>query len=447
MDEFFYHNTIKKYITAFGNMFNNIKVKSGNLPATVVPIRYASKEKFIEAWYSNDNKTPAVEQILPVMSYELTDISYDSTRKTNTLQEKLLKTSPTNVRRSLNPSPFDLTFTLRIYCRYGLHILQIAEQILPFFQPSFNITIKEHPEMGIEERDVSVVLSSVASDNTYTGAAEERRHLEWSMTFVMKAWLYPGYEDNFNIINRVLIDFGINPGEATISGLEYVTDPFGIDESTEHTVLNAVTYYEPFVGELGYPSPNLAVLGMANPDFGNVPSLTIIDNKLRLTDQEFADDVTAANYYTGYLGLNEYVEAEYSLPELPHPGAIYLAIRGTPSSVFALYALGLDSNNGSAAIFALNNVFDAMLVDVLPGGTFIDGDIIRFEAHRIIVNNESQDTIKIYKNNVNIYNVANAVPQDYIQNGTYGALTMAGHSGSVGMQHHGIKWVRFGSYE
>lgn len=435
MDEFFYHNTIKTYITAFGNMFNNIKVKSGALPTSVVPIRFASKEKFIEAWYTNNNKTPAVEQILPVMSYELTDIAYDAARKTNTMQEVLYKTSPTNIRRSLNPSPFDLTFSLHIYTRYGEHLLQIAEQILPFFQPSFNITIKEQPALGINERDVPVILSSVTSDSTYTGPAEERRHLEWSMTFVMKAWLYPNYEENFNIINRVLVDFGINPGEQTLSGLEYITDPFGIDEATEHVIRQAITYYEPFVGTTGYPSPNL-------PTESTVAKTLKIDSNLLtvpVADRNLLAPAIHANYYAGYSNLNQYIETDIRFETTP--GALYLVLRGELTTV-ALYSVVIDTNNGGGTIFSINNIYDAYLVDTLPEGTFASGDVVRFEVSRV----GTEDFLIVYINNNNKIYESDAIPVGYTHQQGYQALAFGYTENDTGAEF-GYKDIRCGFYE
>lgn len=436
MDEFFYHNSIKTYITAFGNMFNNIKTKTGAAPTKVVPIRYASKEKFIDVLQSNngDATTHAqVEQIIPAMAYELTDITYDPIRKINTLQEKLQQVTSTNIRRSLSPTPFDLTFTLHIFTRYGDHMLQIVEQIMPFFQPSFNIVIKERPEIGISQRDVSVVLSSVASDNTYIGEAAERRHIEWTLTFVMKAWLYPNFEENFNVINRVIVDFGINPGEATLSGIEFITEPFGIDEETTHIVRNAITYYEPFIGD-GFPSPNM-------PSEDSVaPTMKIVNHLLTVppADRDLQAPVSHANYYAGYSGIDQYIESDIRFGT--QPGALYFALRGALDTV-ALYACTIDTNNGSAVLFSINSIYDAYVVDVLPVDTFTSGDIVRFEVLRVGI----EDFLKVYVNNVLIHESA-AIPVGYTHQRGYPALAFGYTENDEGLEF-GYKWIRVGSYE
>ena len=52
--------------------------------------------------------------------------------------------------------------------------LQILEQILPYFQPHYNLSIKLIPSMK-ETRDVPVILNSIDYDDTYEGDFATRR--------------------------------------------------------------------------------------------------------------------------------------------------------------------------------------------------------------------------------------------------------------------------------
>ena len=52
--------------------------------------------------------------------------------------------------------------------------LQIVEQILPYFQPDYTITINTIPSMGIK-RDVPIILNNVSYEDTYDGSYTQRR--------------------------------------------------------------------------------------------------------------------------------------------------------------------------------------------------------------------------------------------------------------------------------
>ena len=56
------------------------------------------------------------------------------------------------------PIPYNLNFELAIMAKNQDDGLQILEQILPFFQPSFNITLNLVPTMD-EKRDYPVTLT------------------------------------------------------------------------------------------------------------------------------------------------------------------------------------------------------------------------------------------------------------------------------------------------
>lgn len=234
---FFFHNTIRKYIVSFENIFNNIKVRRGNNDITTVPIRWIMKEKMSEVRH-DINKEPNVKTILPIISYDLTNIAYDEERATNLLHRKVHTNSTTGkINSILNQIPFSFDFKLIIHTRYEIEMLQIIEQILPFFRPSFNITIKALPEMGILQTDIPVIFTGITLDNDYANNIEDIRHLETVLTFKMRAWLYTDINDDAPIINRVLIDFGVIGEDANQSyeGIEHITNPLVSTQEDEYS--------------------------------------------------------------------------------------------------------------------------------------------------------------------------------------------------------------------
>ena len=50
--------------------------------------------------------------------------------------------------------------------------LQIVEQVLPFFQPDYTLTIKDMEDMGIA-RDIPIVLNSINYEDNYRGDYQE----------------------------------------------------------------------------------------------------------------------------------------------------------------------------------------------------------------------------------------------------------------------------------
>ena len=88
-----------------------------------------------------------------------------------------------------SPVPYNLNFELFVMTKNSDDGIQIVEQILPFFQPEYTVTINEVPEMDIV-RDVPMVLNSIGYEDTYTGSFTERRAIIYTFNFVAKAYVY-----------------------------------------------------------------------------------------------------------------------------------------------------------------------------------------------------------------------------------------------------------------
>ena len=432
MDEFFYYNTLKTYITAFGNVFNNIKVKHGNDNIRLVPIRYASKEKFVEFLMDQAGQTaPYYEQTVPVMAYEMTEVAYDPSRKVNTLQQSFFTDADGIVQKVMSPNPFNLTFQLSIFTRYGEEMLQVVEQILPFFQPSFNITIKECPELGIIERDVPIILTGIASENVYVGTKDERRHIEWTLTFEVRAWLYAnGNADGSGgrgVINRVIIDFGTAVTAQTFTGFDKSVDPF-VTPSADlpHTIRDATTYSEIFTGD-GPPSINLPTIS---------DTAIIIDGLLTITEDQKANSINSYNYFAGPTTYNQYCEAEVRWDFLAEARIVLM----TRATQYAGYTATVNTIDGSLDIFAQNDANDKILLGSLPADTVKSTDEVRIEAHQT---SPTEDYVRVFINNRKLFE--GLVPLDHLQFSKVIAVAIAANDSSP-VTAVGIKWLRVGSY-
>jgi hypothetical protein len=219
----FYHGTTRQYISIFGSLFDNITVQRGDGKTIRVPLGFANKEKYFAKLNSdlfqdkseldpNSNVTPNItsvelETILPRMGYSMNSMQYDPMRKTN-LKNKVQFTRTDSTKSVvMNPVPYNLNFELSVFTRYEDDMLQIVEQIIPFFQPHFNITIKDlvsGTDVVVNNRDISVDLEAVQPEEDLEGAGSQRRIIQWSFTFMLKGYYYPMIKDNVKDIKTVI---------------------------------------------------------------------------------------------------------------------------------------------------------------------------------------------------------------------------------------------------
>ena len=209
----FYHEIIRKTIIGFGTLFNNVELQrtdsAGNVTQTTkVPLNYGPREKFlarIEAEPELDGR--AETQItLPRMSFEMKGIQYDPTRKLGPIQlcraEKEGDTKKSY--QTYSPVPYNIEFELNILSKNNEDSVQILEQILPYFQPVFNITINLVSKMS-EKKDIPIVLNSVGIQDDYEADFLTRRTLIHTLSFTAKSYLY-GPVTTADVIRKVNVD-------------------------------------------------------------------------------------------------------------------------------------------------------------------------------------------------------------------------------------------------
>jgi len=88
-----------------------------------------------------------------------------------------------------NPVPYNISLNLYSFTATAESGLQIIEQILPYFQPDYTVTINTIPSMGIK-RDVPIILNSVNYEDTYDGSYTQRRAVNYTLSFTAKTYLY-----------------------------------------------------------------------------------------------------------------------------------------------------------------------------------------------------------------------------------------------------------------
>ena len=115
-------------------------------------------------------------------------IQYDSARKLGVTQT-FKASDGTNLKKVFMPVPYNIGFELNILAKLNDDALQIVEQILPYFQPSFNLTIDLVSAIG-EKRDIPIILDSMNFQDDYEGDFATRRALIYTLGFTAKTYLF-----------------------------------------------------------------------------------------------------------------------------------------------------------------------------------------------------------------------------------------------------------------
>ena len=208
---YYYHEILRKTVISFGTVFNDIRIRHTNSDGSPfsearVPLAYGPVQKFLARLDQQPELNKATTMSLPRMSFETTNIVYDPTRKAG-ITQTFKASDGTNLRKVYMPVPYNVGFELNIMTKLNDDALQIVEQILPYFQPSFNLTVDLVKVIG-EKRDIPVVLDNISFQDDYEGDYETRRALIYTLNFTAKTYLFgPVAETSEGLIKKVQVDY------------------------------------------------------------------------------------------------------------------------------------------------------------------------------------------------------------------------------------------------
>ena len=227
---YFYHEIIRKTIISFGTLFNNIHIKHLDKSGAVydqqkVGLSYGPMQKVLAKIQQQDELAKSVAISLPRMSFEMTSIQYDSSRKAGVTQT-FKASDGNNLKKVFMPVPYNIGFELNIFSKLNDDALQIVEQILPFFQPSFNLTLDLVDSIG-EKRDIPIILDSIDFQDDYEGSFQTRRALIYTLRFTAKTYLFgPIAESSDGLIRKVQTDLYSDTNTQTARReMRYVATP------------------------------------------------------------------------------------------------------------------------------------------------------------------------------------------------------------------------------
>ena len=239
MFEYFYNEILRRTIISFGTLFNGITVKQED--STIkVPLAYGPTQKFLARLEQTPDLNKSTAITLPRMSFEFTGLTYDPSRKVTTTQTFTVKdpTTGKDSKKAYLPVPYNMAFELAIMCKLNDDALQITEQILPYFQPAYNVTVTLVESIK-EKRDIPIVLENITMQDDYEGDFTQRRVLLYTLRFTAKTYLFgPVSDASKDIIKKSTVNYRGGkalPGQRDVT---YSVAPRAVKNYTGDVVTN-----------------------------------------------------------------------------------------------------------------------------------------------------------------------------------------------------------------
>ena len=189
-----YNKILRKCVIGFGTLFNNIECRKENKDGSVysrmkVPLAYGPRQKFLARLEQQADLNQKVAITVPRLSFEMTGISYDSARKLAPTTLTLKANTANAVKKQFTPVPYNVDFELNVISKTNDEALEILEQIVPIFQPSYQMTIKLVDEMQ-DFRDIPIILNSINYSDDYEGTFDDKKITLITMNFTCKAYIF-----------------------------------------------------------------------------------------------------------------------------------------------------------------------------------------------------------------------------------------------------------------
>ena len=239
MFEYFYNEILRKTIISFGTLFNGISIthtdsSGADVNVTKVPLAYGPTQKFLARLTQQPDLNRATAITLPRMSFEFVGMTYDPYRKVTTTQQIVVQDPVDNkeTKKVFMPVPYNMQFELAIMCKLNDDALQITEQILPYFQPAYNLSVQL--VSGIKEkRDIPIVLENITFQDDYEGDFDTRRVLLYTLRFTAKTYLFgPVSSATKDIIKKTSVSYLAGGSKSVERDITYSVTPRAIQDYT-----------------------------------------------------------------------------------------------------------------------------------------------------------------------------------------------------------------------
>ena len=294
---YYYHEIIRKTAISFGTLFNQIYIRhkdgdDNNISQIRVPLAYAPIQKFLARIQQQPELNKPIQITLPRMSFEMVSIQYDATRKASVTQTFKVCDGE-KIKKVFMPVPYNIGFELNILSKLNDDALQIIEQILPYFQPAFNITVDLVDSIG-EKRDIPVNLDSINFQDDYEGDFSTRRALIYTLRFTAKTYLFgPVADSTDGLIKKVQVDLYTSTNTTSARReMRYTATPKALkDYNNDNSA-----YLRELINE------STLLLDINNSSAFSINDRIIIDKEIMLVTN--IPDSTSLNVQRGYDGTS-----------------------------------------------------------------------------------------------------------------------------------------------
>ena len=262
----FYFGLVRKYVTLFGAVFDDISISREGNKTIKIPVEYGPKERYLTRQEQNPDLQRPISQVWPRMAFEIDSLEYDSTRK---LDPNGFCTTGSSSSGTLkvqnNPAPWNINFRLSLISRNTEDALKVLEQILPFFSPTLNVTADLIPEMNYDPVTLPITLLNVNMNELYEGSFDDREYITVELIFELRGYMY-GPISTSKVIKGVYIDLYTPNTNTAFQGV-------GTPANSE------IVYVRPGLTANGTPTANAAASVplnqiSANSDYGFIVSIT-----------------------------------------------------------------------------------------------------------------------------------------------------------------------------
>ena len=293
LGQYFYHEILRKTVIGFGTLFNGIEIRhqaddGADVSRMKVPLAYGPMQKFLAKIEQQPTIQGRPAITLPRMSFEMTTLNYDPTRKASITQT--FKSGNTdNVKKVFMPVPYNVGFMLSIATKLNDDMLQITEQILPYFQPGLNITLNLISSIN-EKRDIPIILESINMSDDYEGSFDNRRAMITTLQFTAKIYLFGAVADNPDaLIKRVNVDYFTDTNRVVAKREQrYSATPRAVKDYNDD---NTTAINKPLAAEQTIVSVNSA-------------SNFTVDDYIRLGEENMQIRSISGNQLTVYRGVD-----------------------------------------------------------------------------------------------------------------------------------------------
>lgn len=244
LGSYHYNNIIRKCVVGFGTLFNNIEIRKLNEDGSTyqrmkVPLAYGPRQKFLARLEEQPDLGRANAITLPRISFEMSGMSYDPSRKQSPVQYCLNNPDGEGVRKTYVPVPYNLEFDVNILSKTQDDALQMIEQIVPYFQPSFNLSIKLVEEAGIV-KDIPIVLNSIDFVDDFEGDFATRRTIIYTLKFTIKTYIYGPTTDVGEIKKAIVREYSNTDRTISSRYRQYEVTPKALDDINQDGVIDTI---------------------------------------------------------------------------------------------------------------------------------------------------------------------------------------------------------------